>query len=418
MVYIERDLEKKLAENLKNREIIAVVGPRQCGKTTLLRHIFGKLKDAVFLDFEDREALELFVEDEKVFGELYAKRYRYVFIDEFQYAKEGGKKLKYIYDTYPETKIIISGSSAPGLTIESIKYLVGRIFVFNLYPLSFGEFLRYSDKDLFDIFSKKSESIKSFISGNGKMPSVSSALFERVNSFYEEYLIYGGYPRVAISETDKEKAEVLKNIYGTYFLREIRDLLALTTDFGMSKLIRSLSLQVGGVISYNSLQEVSGFDYKSLLKHLNILEKTFICERLQPFYGNRRTELVKAPKIYFFDNGLRNSVINDFRNHGLRQDIGQLNENFIFSQLSGRVAGLNYWRTKSGAEVDFIIEHEGKLIALESKTLGYKRTKSLMSFSEKYMPEKTIVACMNRLEKKDETVFIPLAFVSSLCIES
>ena len=117
----------------------------------LVRHIFETLENALFLSFEDRKTLELFVEDEKTFAELYARNNRYLFLDEFQYAKDGGQKLKYIYDHYPGTKILISGSSAPGLTIHGIKYLIGRIFVFNLFPLSFEEFLRFKDDALFGI---------------------------------------------------------------------------------------------------------------------------------------------------------------------------------------------------------------------------------------------------------------------------
>ena len=114
MNYIKRDLEQTVRENLDMPEMIAILGPRQSGKTTLMRQIFGTLEGALFISFEDRKILELFVEDEKTFAELYVKNNRYLFIDEFQYAKEGGKKLKYIYDHYPGTKILISGSSASG----------------------------------------------------------------------------------------------------------------------------------------------------------------------------------------------------------------------------------------------------------------------------------------------------------------
>ena len=147
-MYINRFLEKQIQKYLNTREIIAVTGARQCGKTTLLTHVFQNLKKAIFIDFEDREKLELFETDIEAFIKLYIKDYEYLFIDEFQYAKEGGKKLKYIYDKY-KTKIIVSGSSSSELSIHSIQYLVGRIFIFQLNPLSFGEFLSYKNKKLF-----------------------------------------------------------------------------------------------------------------------------------------------------------------------------------------------------------------------------------------------------------------------------
>src|SRR3989338_11507780 len=135
-MYIERFLESKLRACLGMPEILAIIGPRQSWKTTLVRHLISDLENVNSIDFEDRETLELFNEDIKSFSELHVKPYNYLFIDEFQYAKEGGKNLEFIYDHH-KVKIIISGSSVSGLSIRSIKYLVGRIFVFNLYPFSF-----------------------------------------------------------------------------------------------------------------------------------------------------------------------------------------------------------------------------------------------------------------------------------------
>ena len=138
-MYIERILEGKIVKYLDTREIIAIIGARQCGKTTLMRHIFQGLKNALYIDFEDREKLELFETDIDAFCRLFVKNHDYLFIDEFQYAKEGGKKLKYIYDSQ-HVKIIVSGSSSSELSIKSIRHLVGRVFIFQLNPLSFQEF--------------------------------------------------------------------------------------------------------------------------------------------------------------------------------------------------------------------------------------------------------------------------------------
>ena len=414
MVYITRNLESLVKENLDKPEIIAILGPRQSGKTTLLKHIFQTLENAVFISFDDRMALEMFVEDEQTFAELYVKNNRYLFIDEFQYAKEGGQKLKYIYDHYPDTKILVSGSSAPGLTIHGIKYLVGRIFVFNLYPLSFEEFLRYRNEELFDTYLSRKDAIRAYLYENGELPVLSKPLMELLNTIYDEYIVYGGYPRVAISKSGEEKRLVLKNIYSTYFLREIKDMLSLTTDFNLSRLIRALSIELGGLISYASLGEVSGFDYKGLLWHLNILEKTFICKRIVPFFTNKRTEIIKVPKVYFFDNGFRNTIIDDFSPCNMRQDIGMLNEAFIFSQLAYAGVEVKFWRSKSKAEVDFIVEKEGRLIAIESKSSYKRKTKSLMHFKEKYEPYRTVIASREVLKDSDGVLYLPFAFISSV----
>ena len=189
-MYINRFLEKKLMNYLDKREIIAVVGPRQSGKTTLLKHIFKDLKNARFLDFEDRETLELFNEDIKSFIDLYVKPYDYLFIDEFQYAKEGGKNLKYIYDNY-KTKIIISGSSASSLSIQSIKYLVGRVFVFTLYPFSFEEYLNYKEPRLYNhIYIKK---------------KLTKPIIEKIMPYFEEFCVFGGYPGIILTDNKVEK---------------------------------------------------------------------------------------------------------------------------------------------------------------------------------------------------------------------
>lgn len=410
-MYVKRDLEDKILKYLDKKEIIAIIGPRQSGKTTLMRHIYDKLENAVFLDFEDRETLELFVEDEKSFAELYAKNKKYLFIDEFHYAKKGGKKLKYIYDHYPNLKIFISGSSAPAPTIHGIKHLVGRIFIFNLHPFSFPEFLRYKDESLYDLYISKAKELKKYFK-EGQKAEIPSALIKKLNNYYESYILFGGYPRVILSDDADEKKVVLKNIYNTYFLREVKDILNLTTDFKLSKLIKALAIQIGNLISYNSLGNVSGFRYKELLRHLNILEKTFICKRINPFYTNKKLEIVKSPKVYFFDTGLRNMVIDDFRKLDKRDDIGKLNENFVFSQMLINGFEPKFWRSKSKAEVDFVLEKEG-LTALEVKTgFSSRTTKSFSTFIKKYNPNKAIIASQKNF-KLGKTDFLPLSFLAA-----
>ncbi len=398
-MYINRFLEKGVRRYLNKKEIIAVVGPRQSGKTTMLKNIFKDLKNAVFLDFEDRETLQLFSEDIKSFIELYVKKYDYLFIDEFQYAKEGGKKLKYIYDSY-KTKIVISGSSVSSLSIQSIKYLVGRIFVFNLYPFSFEEFLSYKEPALYtNIYLKR---------------KLSKPIIEKILPLFNEFNIFGGYPRVILARGSEEKEMVLRNIYNTYFLKEIKEILNLPEDYKLNKLINALALQIGNIINYNELSDISGFNHKDLLNYLNVLEKTFICLRSRPFYTNRRTELVKAPKIFFFDNGFRNIIIKNFQPAKKRQDKGLLYENFIASELVKKEIEVKYWRTKSKAEIDFVIEKKGNIIPIEVKSdLKKPRlTKSFLSFIAKYKPKDSLVLSERLFDDKNKVKFRPIFLVS------
>lgn len=399
-MYIRRFLEGDIERYLKKREIIAIIGPRQSGKTTLLRHFYENVKNAVFLDFEDRDTLELFTDDINSFVELYAKKHDYVFIDEFQYAKNGGKNLKYIYDNC-KAKIIISGSSATELSIQSIKFLVGRIFVFTLYPFSFGEYLNYKNKDLHNLFLRK---------------KLSKQVINKIVPYFNEFCVYGGYPRVVLSDDKSEKEVVLRNIYNTYFLKEIKEILNLPEDYKLSKLVNALALQIGGIINYKELSDITGFSFKDLLKYLNILEKTFVLGRSLPFYTNKRTEIVKSPKAFFLDPGFRNAVIKNFQPIGNRPDKGSLYENFVASELIKKGFDLRYWRTKSMAEVDFVVEKNNKPIPIEIKSnlanAGF--TKSFLSFLEKYKPVKSFILSEKLFAEKNKTKFRPIFCVGDL----
>lgn len=415
-MYIRRELENKLHKYLNTKEIIAVIGPRQAGKTTLLKKVKSELNQAVYLSFEDQETLNLFNQNIKDFYLFYLKDKKYVFIDEFQYAKRGGKNLKYLYDTY-NIKIIISGSSALDLTHQAIKFLVGRIFVFHLYPFNFSEFLRAKDKHLFvTFFSHWQQSIKETINANKKiLPDINDEILNKLLVLYKEYVVYGGYPRVVLARDYEEKKEVLKNIFNIYFLREIRDILKLETDYELNQLIKLQALQVGGMVSYNELGQTIGLNYHKLLKHLKILEKTFITHNVLPFYTNKRTEITKTPKVYFYDPGFRNAALNNFQKYDERTDQGMLNENFTANALLNQECPLRYWRTKSNAEIDFVFQRDEKLYAFEVKT-SLNRTKagkSYYSFKEKYSPFRFVVLSTNLYsqEIKNSIMYLPIYFI-------
>lgn len=400
-MYIERFLEEDIRKYLQDREIIAIVGARQCGKTTLMKKVFNELSNAEFISFEDRDLLSLFSNDIKSFVEKYVKENDYLFIDEFQYAKEGGKNLKYIFDNY-NTKIIISGSSAPELTIHSIKYLVGRVFVFTLYPFSFEEFLKFKDPKLYNIY-KKDRTTKEVI--------------ELINKYYYEYFVFGGYPRVVLEEDHEKKKEILKNIFNTYLLREIKEIMQIHEDQKINQIIKALSLQLGSLVNYSKISSLTGISFNELKKYIEILKKTFVGIEVGPFFKNKRKELYKTSKFYFLDNGFRNIAVNDFREKDLRNDLGELNENFIASELIKQGKKPKYWRTKTKAEVDFVLESRGnEVIPIEVKTFlsdnKVKITRSFRSFFEEYNPKKGFIFSFNlkhrKYVNKSEIRFLPL----------
>ena len=306
-MYIKRKIEAEIIGYLKRPEIIALIGPRQCGKTTTIKKIYNDLKKAVFLTFEDQDTLNLFEKNIKEFISTHIAGNDYVFIDEFQYAKNGGKLLKYIYDEHP-TKIIISGSSALDLTIKAAKFLVGRVFVLEMLPFNFEEYLQCRDPKYCSIYTKNKIDWE-----NTKNYSLTAEQNIILKKYFEEYAIWGGYPAVILSKTEAEKKEVLKNIYNTYFLRDVKDILGLVDDYKLGKLIKALALQTGNLIEYKELTEISEFAYHTLKKYLNFLSKTYIISLIRPFYNNKRKEIVKNQKVYFFDTGLRNHIINNFQ---------------------------------------------------------------------------------------------------------
>lgn len=415
-MYIQRDLEEKIRRYLSKPEILAIVGARQCGKTTILKEIYKTQKNAVYIDFEDRDALELFNNDIKSFYKLYAKDADYLFIDEFQYAWAGGQKLKFLYDTY-KTKILISGSSVLDLTHQAVSFLVGRIFIFYLYPFNFSEYLRYRNFKLFrNIYSEIKKKSRLYLSGKSKsFPVYNEPILKKLLEYYQEYAVFGGYPRVILSETREEKITVLENIYNTYFLREIRDILQLDSEEELRKLLKALALQAGSLVSYKELGQLTSLNYSNLMKHISILEKTFVIKKIPPYCTNKRIEIAKTPKIFFIDNGFMNTVTKNFQDLKNRADRGSLNENYAAGQLIKEGFDLHYWRTKSKAEVDFVFESEGKLKAIEIKSTLFSNQagRSLLSFMGKYSPHRTVVASENysSMDSQRDISFMPIFFL-------
>jgi predicted AAA+ superfamily ATPase len=377
-MYIQRTLEKTIKKYLKGLEYIALIGARQAGKTTLLRHIQEQVGGSVFLTFEDVELRTLFDNDVKFFIRLYVEPHRVVFIDEFQYARKGGQALKFIFDTVPGKKIIVSGSSALDLTVAAVNHLAGRIFSFTLHPLSFSEFLSFKDPALSQIHQE---------TGGGRLER---PMLDKFRALLDEFIVFGGYPRAVTASDDDERKTVLKNIFDIYLMRDVRDILGLIDDYQLLNLTKALALQVGNVVSFHELSTLLQQKTPAVKKYLNLLEKTFVLRMVKPYFTNKRTELVKNPKAYFTDIGLRNSIIGDFRPLRDRPDRGALIENHHFSEFLKADRDVKFWRTKSKAEVDFIVDGRDP-VEVKSAISRPVAGKSLRSYIEKYTPKNAYV---------------------------
>ncbi len=374
---IERKVLKKLRNLYSKPDILALIGVRGVGKTTLMRVLFDEEKSErkVFLSFDDVEILRLFEEDIKGFASLYFESYDFIFIDEFQYAREGGKKLKYLYDTFGK-KIVISGSSAAELTIQSLSYLVGRVFVEEILPVSFEEFLSFKDKKLV-----------------GLIGGVSSSSLPLVRPYFEEYLKFGGYPQVIVEKSEDEKISRLKQIVNTYLLKEIRDILQYKDSILFEKLLSVLALQDGSILNKSKVSSLLGISILKLDELLDVLEKTYVIYRLRPFKDGSVKELIKSPKIYFRDLGFKNYLISEFKEISSRLDKGVLYENFVLNSLLFMGKRVYFYNYKNSSEVDFLFETEGGVVAVEVKSFlpSAKVERGLYSYLAKYSPKKVVV---------------------------
>lgn len=412
-MYIQREIENTLTKYLQSPEIIAILGARQVGKTTLLQNFFNT-EDSLMISFEDREILSHFQEDEKSFAAYYLNKCDRLIIDEFQYARKGGKKLKYIFDNHPGKKIIISGSSSLELTEQATKYLVGRIFQFQLNTFSFSEVLKFKDNQLYDQLNNAANKLKNLIpKENNKLPVVPSSLILKALQILEDYVIYGGYPRVVLSDDIEEKVTILQNIYNTYLIKEIREILKLEDDFEMEKLTKFLGLRIADLINFNEVSNFIGMNVRKVQQLIHVLEKTFIIQLSKPFYTNKLLELSKSKKLFFHDTGFRNAVVKNFADKHSRTDLADLFENFIFEETLKKNIETKYWRTKSKAEVDLILEKNGEIIPVEIKS-NLKRCsiqKSLYSFIKKYKPNRAFVVSRDYFDLKrintTSVIFIP-----------
>ncbi len=414
-MYIQREVEQKITPFLQRKEAISITGPRQAGKTTFIRHFEEKFrregKKVRFLTFESKGDLDLFDKNPEDFKKL-AEQYDVVIIDEFQYATDAGKKLKYLYDTTP-TKYIITGSSSLELTFQTGKYMVGRLLDFEMFPFSFREYLSAQNKELQKIIGGTGD-IFDFKTKSGFGDEINKRLVEEL----EKFVVWGGYPAVVLSNTEEEKKKILEGIVEKYLLRDIKSLLELATEDELLRLGKFLAAQIGNLVKYQELSNISNLFYGDIIKHLNILQKTYIIDLLKPYYTNKMTELSKNPKSFFVDLGMRNHLLSDFRTLEARNDFGAVMENYALTTFRKRFPGLpvKFWRTKSKAEVDFVIEKDRQMIPVEVKYSSKKIIgKSLFSFIEKFKPKKAVVLTKDFLyeERRKNCLiqFIPLGYL-------
>lgn len=358
---------------MKNKEILALIGSRQVGKTTLMNMLFNEIKEEkTMISFENQKILALFETNLDEFIEQYVKFNKYLFIDEIQYSNKSGQNLKYIYDSF-DIKIVISGSSATDLSIKSLSYLVGRVLTFEIFPLTFEEFINYKSSNDLNFYNR----------------GLKAETLDFMKNYFEEFLIYGGYPRVIISNTKEEKEEIIKNLVNSYILKEIREILSFENSYEYEKLLEIMAVKNGGILNKSNIASDSGINMQKIDLMLDILEKTYILKKVRPITIQKIKELIKSPKVYFQDLGFRNAILETFTSTDLRVDKGFIYENFILSELIKAGIKVKFYNYKNISEVDFIIEKGDKTIAIEIKSSINNNNidKSYRNYIDKYSPD-------------------------------
>lgn len=351
MEIYKRIPHNSILNDLFKGKAIIIVGARQVGKTTLLEQITSSLKDkkilhinadnptdATLLSKKDFEQLKTIVGDNEV-----------IIIDEAQRISNIGVTIKLLVDNYKGTKqVIATGSSSINLLQSTSEPLTGRKYTYHLYPISFQEH---------QLSFSKLITLKNL----------------------ENFLRFGMYPEIIKTDGQKEKIRLLQEITSSYLFKDILEFQAIRNPQVLTDLLKALSLQIGSEVSYTELSNILNISYKTVEKYIDLLEKSFVIFRLAPFSRNKRREIAKNKKIYFYDVGIRNAVIDNFNTFDKRNDIGQVWENFIISERIKyreyqRIYTSQYfWRTYDGSEIDLVEEREGKLLGYEIK---YKSSKS------------------------------------------
>ena len=369
MLY-KRKIQQEINNWLLKDEIIILNGPRQVGKTSLLKLLISDLKDKqtkqeqiVYLNLEELDILdELNSSPKNILNYIKVKNKKaYFFIDEIQYLDNPSNFLKYLYDEYRhKIKLIVTGSSSLELKAKLQDSLAGRKINFIIAPLCFEEFLRFKKADILDQY---------------QCESVSLPARNKFKKYLDEYLLFGGMPKVVLTDGSEDKKTLLKNYVNDYINKDVRYIGRIDNLLKFNQLVKILANQIGNLLNVNELSNTLNMPRQEIEKYLNLLEFTFVLDKIAPYYKNFRSQISKMPKIYLFDLGIRNQILNNFVEPANRSDNGGLFENFIYLELKQYLDKDNiyFYRTIHKAEIDFIFEKNGIVYPIETKYSNFEK---------------------------------------------
>ncbi len=404
MSLIPRDIYlTKISNALKFVPIIVLIGARQVGKSSILKMI--ATKGSIIFDGQDIEHSELFQQYSTIENylkiNLNSEISGTIFIDEFQYIFNISVILKLLVDRNPDLKIIVSGSSSLDIKQKVEESLAGRVRIIEVFSLSFHEYLLFKDKSLYLLYSRYSQNTKI------------SIINKRILSLFDEFLIFGGLPRAALADRAADKIGILDDIYKTYLLKDVRSYIRGEDFIAFNKLLKLLSTQIGNMLNVHKLSDTINLPYARCEEYLDILQQMYIIRLLPPFVSNKRREITKMKKVFFLETGLRNIIYNSFSDMEYRVDNGALFENYVYLELlkkSDKSYDFHYYRTKDGAEIDFIVNNHYSIIPIEVKFKSYnnpKRIRSLTGFCERENISLSYVVNKDLSYNYEETFYVP-----------
>ncbi len=368
---IQRLLQNKIDSRLFKGKAILLFGPRQAGKSTLVDSVLSE-KDFLYLNGDDADVRESLTNTTAVRLRLMMAGKKILFLDEAQRIPNVGLTLKLFTDQIRDVQVIATGSSAFELSSQVNEPLTGRKYEFMLYPLSFAELVKHHGL----IHEKR---------------------------MIEHRLRYGSYPEI-VAKTGEEE-ELLRLLAGSYLYKDLLMLEQIKKPLLLEKLLKALALQLGSEINYQEIGQIVGSDGKTVDKYIDLLEKAYVVFRLPALNRNVRNEIKKGKKVYFYDCGIRNAIINNFKPLRSRTDTGALWENYIISErmkmlhYTGRSVSQYFWRTTQQQEIDLIEEHEGsEWKAFEFKWNEKERVRFPQTFTENYPGATTLVVSPSTVE--------------------
>ncbi len=360
---IKRVVVDSIKKRLNDEKAIVILGARQVGKSTLLKQLEKHFKQPfLWWNGDDADIRELLKQTNATQLKSLLGNTKTLIIDEAQRIENIGLTIKIIIDQLKDIKVIATGSSAFELANQVNEPLTGRKWEYQLFPISYQELEQHTH-------------------------------FLEEKRLLEHRLVYGSYPEIINNLGDEQSR--LKQLADSYLFKDILIWERIKKPEKLEKLLQALAFQVGNEVSYNELSKIIGVDNQTVEKYVQLLEKTFVIFRLPSFSRNLRNELKKSRKIYFYDNGLRNAVINQFNSIHLRNDVGALWENYIISErikwksYNQIYANHFFWRTHAQQEIDYIEEQNGELFAYEFKWNTKAKTRFSKRFIATYKPKET-----------------------------